>query len=210
MSAPRPRISRRRLLRWGLGGGLLLGAGALLWRPGPGARPRPAGVASLRALDDTEAAILAAVAARLLDPGAEPQAAPPDLARTVSFIDGFLADAHPGVREEMRALLGAFERLGPLAVARRARFTELAPGAQDAVLDAWQRGPRGMRMGFTAMKQLAYMAHYGRDATWPGIGYDGPLVEPGWNGGEVGWFDPAWLADPGDALVEARARGRHA
>ena len=82
MSAPRPRISRRRLLRWGLGGGLLLGAGALLWRPGPGARPRPAGVASLRALDDTEAAILAAVAARLLDPGAEPQAAPPDLART--------------------------------------------------------------------------------------------------------------------------------
>lgn len=172
----RPTISRRRLLRWGVVGAPLLAAGVLLWRPGSGARGRPPGVEPLEVFDDTEAAILAAVVARMLEPGDTPGAAAPDVAHSVAFVDRFVAGQHEAVAGEVRALIGAFERVSPLAIGRLRRFTELEPASQDRVLGAWQRGPLPLRAAFTALKQLAYMSHYGRDVTWSGIGYGGPIV----------------------------------
>ena len=201
----RPRISRRTFVRWGVGGAALLGLGTALGRragryPVAGVEP-----AELRVLLPAEAAVFAAVAGRILDPG--PAGPGPDPGHAVRFLDGFLARAHPEVRGELRALLGAFDRVGPWVALRARRFTDLDAAGRDAVLRTWERGPHPLRMGFAALKQISFMAHYGREETWPAIGYGGPLVEPGFAGGEEGWLDPAWFAPDGDARADSPGKG---
>ncbi len=206
-----PRVmSRRRVLKWGIGGALLLGGGALVWRVRgtPRSMPPWASAGSWRFLTATEATIVAAIAARLLDPGDVPDAAGPDLPVVARWFDTFLHLAHPEVQSDLRSLLAAFDGVGPLAVGVPGRFVNLALEEQARVLRRWEHGPHPMRMGFTALKQLAYMAHYGRDATWPALGYDGPIVPRGYAGAEHGWFDPAWLAPAGDDGVGPDGRGR--
>ncbi|MBK7976882.1 MAG: hypothetical protein IPK07_27695 [Deltaproteobacteria bacterium] len=204
-------ITRRRLLRWGVGGTLLLGVGSLVWRARRAPLAEPAWAAGpWKVLSRVEAVIVAAVAARLLDPGDAENAAAPDLLAVTRFFDRFLHLAHPEVRRDLRALLGAFDGVGPLSVGLPGRFVNLPLDEQARVLVRWERGPHPMRMGFTALKQLSFMAHYGRDATWPALGYDGPIVPRGYAGGEGAWFDPAWAAADGDDLVGADGRRRKA
>lgn len=159
-------------------------------------------------LTSREASSFAAIAAGLLDPGDVAGAAPPDLATSVKFLDRFLAFAHPEVQGDLRALLAAFDGVGPLAVGVPSRFVHLDASEQRRVLARWESGPHPMRMGFTALKQLAYMSHYGRDATWAAIGYDGPIVPRGFAASERGWLDPAWLAADGDDGVGPGGRRR--
>lgn len=202
-------VSRRRWLGMGLGGGVLLALGAVFWRATRPPLSAPEwSKGPWRLLRPNEATIVAALAARLLDPGDADGAAPPDLEQVVRWFDTFLSFAHPEVQRDLRALLAAFDGVGPLAIAVPGRFVNLPASEQDRVLQRWQRGPHPMRMGFNALKQLAYMAHYGHDATWPAIGYDGPIVPRGFAGGERAWFDPAWLAADGDDGVADDARGR--
>lgn len=204
-------ITRRRLLEWGVGGTLLLGVGSLVWRARRAPLAEPAWAAGpWQFLSRGEAVIVAAVSARLLDPGDVAKAAPPDLLAVARFFDRFLHLAHPEVQRDLRALLAAFDGVGPLAVGLPGRFVNLPEDEQTRVLVRWERGPHPMRMGFTALKQLSFMAHYGRDATWPLLGYDGPIVPRGYAGGERAWFDPAWLAADGDDLVGADGRRRKA
>lgn len=204
-------ITRRRVLTWGVGGAVLLGVGSLVWRArrAPLAEPRWA-AGPWQFLSRAEAVIVAAVAARLLDPGDVEKAVPPDELGVARFFDRFLHLAHPEVQRDLRALLAAFDGVGPLAVGLPGRFVNLPVDEQQRVLTRWERGPHPMRMGFTALKQLSFMAHYGRDATWPLLGYDGPIVPRGYAGGEGGWFDPAWLAADGDDLVGDDGRRKRA
>lgn len=208
-SAPPQRMSRRRWLGLGLGGGALLALGSLLWRGTRPPRSEPVwAVGPWRTVNRSEATIIAALAARLVDPGDVTGAEPPDLEQVARWFDAFLTFAHPEVKRDLRALLAAFDGVGPLAIAVPGRFVNLSAGDQARVLRRWERGPHPMRMGFAALKQLAYMAHYGRDATWSAIGYDGPIVPRGYAGGERSWFDPAWVAADGDDGVGPDGRGR--
>ncbi len=202
-------VSRRRWLGLGVGGGVLVALGAVFWRvTRPPISAPEWSKGPWRLLRPTEAAIVAALAERLLDPGDAEGAAPPDLEQVARWFDTFLRFTHPEVQRDLRALLAAFDGVGPLAIAVSGRFVNLPASEQSRVLRRWERGPHPMRMGFNALKQLAYMAHYGHDATWPAIGYDGPIVPRGFAGGERAWFDPEWLAADGDDGVDADGHGR--
>lgn len=167
-------LSRRSLLKTGLIGGLLVGLGSVGLALQKGrARSAPS---SLKVLDATEYAILAAIADRVcpaLGPGA-PGATALDLA---SGVDGLVADADPEVQKGTKMALRIFENAltGALAGERIMPFTELDPEAQDRVLARWRDSGVGFRR--TVYKGLVgaiFALYWGDPRTWPRIGYGGP------------------------------------
>jgi len=60
---------------------------------------------------------------------------------------------------------------------RFARFTELDDAGQDASLRGWMTSRLGLRrLGFQALKNLSLLGWYAEEASWPLIGYQGPLI----------------------------------
>jgi len=166
-------LSRRTLLKYGLGGTLLLAAGG-------------AGVAfqqtrlrtpatELQVLDQRTYSILAAVADRITPAGdGFPSAAELQVAEKV---DALLATLHPAVGEEIRqALLLLENALAGLVLDGRSRpFTRLPPDAQDETLRAWQNSRLTVRRtAFTALHGLCAAAYYASPAIYRLVGYPGP------------------------------------
>jgi hypothetical protein len=57
------------------------------------------------------------------------------------------------------------------------RFTRLDAKGQDAALRGWMTSRLALRrQGFQALRNLAFLGYYTQPATWPGIGYAGPLL----------------------------------
>lgn len=164
-------LGRRGFLRRAaVGGGVLLGGGALLAFAGYAAPP---GVGALVTLSEREACILAAASARILAGSVADLA--PVVAATVQFVDGYLARRDPWVRDEVRALLAGLELSPPLFAGRLGRFTGLDGAGQDAVLAAWS-GSRlaPCRQGYLGLKGMVLMGGYAQPALLRAIGYDGP------------------------------------
>lgn len=173
---------RRRLLKRGLvGGALLLVGGALplalrstLVRRKPARPPR--------LLSETEHAVMAAVAARIV-PGDGAGAAWPtaDALDCAGKVDTLMATAHPAVAAEFRQLLHLFENgLVGLAVAGSPTpFTRCSPAAQDARLEAWRRSRVALlRSGYEALKRLAQATYYSSPEVYALVGYPGPPEVP--------------------------------
>jgi len=184
-----PRLSRRRLIKLGLGGAVLLGAGGLLGRC-LGGYDLPDGVARrLHALSPKEYLIFQSIAARVLRADAEDLPDPEELEAAL-FVDGFVVRLAPADAGDLRNLLQAMEHLAPLTTGRLERFTRLTGEAQDEVLNALMKSDVGMARGaFDALKTLCVMAYFRHPRSWAAIGYDGPQVgrpAGGWNaaGGE--------------------------
>jgi hypothetical protein len=166
-------LSRRTVLRYGLGGALLLAAGGtgialrstVLRRP---ARP-------LRMLDEKSFSILAAVADRIAPPGGGfPSAAELQVAEK---IDALLATMHPANTHELEQALFLLENaLAGLVFDGRARpFTQLDPAAQDEALRDWQLSRLAVRRkAYVAMHGLCAAAYYASPAIYPLVGYPGP------------------------------------
>jgi hypothetical protein len=183
------RLSRRRFIKLGLGGAVLLGAGTLLSRC-LGGYDLPEEVARrLRALSTKEYLIFQAIAARVLRADGEGYPDPEELDVGL-FVDGFVARLDPADAGDLRNLLNAVEHLSPLMAGRLERFTRLETDGQDEVLNALMTSDVGMARGaFDALKTLCVMAYFRHERTWTAIGYDGPQVgrpAGGWSatGGE--------------------------
>ena len=164
-------MNRRTFIRRGLLGGLLLAVGGsvglLAWPSDQRLRPRR----PLKALDERQFAVLAAVAARTV--GA-PKADPITIAERV---DAQMALAPPEARADFGKLLLLFENaLAGLVFDGRARpFTRLPPEAQDQVLAHWRDSRLAVRRsGYAALRKLTQAAWYAAPEAWPDVGYPGP------------------------------------
>lgn len=161
-------LTRRRLLRTGVGGALLLAVGALL--PSGCARYSPI-ERPLRFLTRKEYAVVTQAAVRILGL--------PDEARDElgAFIDGLLADLPPTSKGQARLMLRVVEHGTHLFDLKARRFTRLAPADQDAYLRGWMESTLGARrVIYRALKTLAALGYYAQPASFAGIGYDGPWL----------------------------------
>lgn len=166
-------ISRRSLIRYGLGGSLFLLAG------GTGLALRPsrlrAPTAELRALDEKSFSVLAAVVDRLLPP--RPGFPSPAELRLAERIDAFLAAGDPSVAAEFRQALLLLENglAGFVLDGRATPFTRLSPEEQDRALDAWRTSAWSFRrMVYRALHGLCMAVYFACPEAQPGTGYPGP------------------------------------
>jgi hypothetical protein len=157
----------------------LSGAGAALAALGrlPAAAAASAPAAPRAAFfADAERGVLAAVCARVVDTG-EPGAPTARDAGAVERIEALCAALDPALSGPLPLLLRAVEWAPFLFDGRFARFTRLAPEEQDASLRGWMTSRFTLRrLGFEALRNLAFLGYYASEKTWPWIGYAGPLL----------------------------------
>ncbi len=168
-------VSRRRLLKWGLGAGgaILMGGGVGLWRL-RGTAPH---VAGLRSLTDHEYRTMAALASTILPRGGAFALGADDfdLART---FDGFLADEPAeNIRDLKRALF--LVEYGPVVFERRlVTFSNLDPDARHRHWDLWEQGTSALRrQAATAFRKFLMLVFYDHPEVWPAVGYGGGPAE---------------------------------
>lgn len=180
-------LSRRQLLRSGLGGALLLAFGGLL--PSSCARYSPTGRA-LKFLTRKEFAVVTQAAIRILGLPDETQ---DDIG---GFIDDLLFDLPPTSQGQARLMLRVVEHGTHLFDLKRKRFTRLSRADQDAYLRGWMESSLGARrIVFRALKTLAALGYYGLAASWEAIGYDGPWLDRLEGASLVDYEAPVALAD---------------
>lgn len=166
-------LSRRKLLRYGLGGTILLAAGGagLALQPSRLRPPRKA----LEILDERSFSVLAAVVDRMIPPR---EGFPPPAALGVAErIDEFLAAGDPAIADEFRqALLLVENGLAGLVMDGRPRaFTRLSPEGQQKVLDAWRTSAWSFRrMVYRALHGLCMAVYFTSPEVFPAVGYPGP------------------------------------
>lgn len=207
---PGAKPSRRGVLKKGLLGGALLalGGGALLFTRRSVIVDPPSD--GLEVLSPTEFATLSALAYRLL-PHREgfPTVESVQVARGC---DRILTLVDPTGVTEIRQLLVLLENALPnfLFGGRTSPFTRMSTDEQDAVVAEWQTSRITVRRsGFIALRGLVMAAYFQSEATWPAIGYPGPLPgihdpnAPVWkgNGVERPWGNGSYR-DPVAAPVD--------
>ena len=144
--------------------------------------------AGLKVFSAEEAAILGAIAARIV--------APLDAVKLqlVSKLDALLSTADSVTQHDLKQLVGLIDNpLASLAFdGRWTRFTELGAAQQDGALEAWRdsRIP-DRRSGFQALQRLCLAVAYADPSLYPGIGYPGPPILVRKDGSAVGGPDGA-------------------
>lgn len=133
----RPRLTRRRLLKAGLGFGavVVVAGGGARWLVSD--RPVAAGRA---ALSEREAGVVAALAAAHFPPGNALGLSSADV-DVVSGADAYVFSLLPEDRRLLRALLTAFDQWPRLSLASTATFTELDITGRIAVLRNFEESP---------------------------------------------------------------------
>ena len=165
-------ISRRTIMKYGLGGAVVLtigGTGLALRSTVPVAPHRP-----LSALSDREFSILAAVTETIL-PGGDgfPTAREVEVAERV---DEALAACHVGIQKEFRQVLGLLESAlaGFLLGGRISTFSSLPPEGRAEVLDSWRTARISLfRTAFKALHGLIAASYYSTEMVHARIGYPG-------------------------------------
>lgn len=164
-------MNRRTFIRRGLFGGLLLAVGGSVglfaWPTNKSVRPRR----PLRAFDERQFAVLAAVAARTV---VAPNADPVEIAHRV---DAQMATEPPEVRGDFGKLLLLFENAfaGFVLDGRGRPFTRLSVAAQDDALADWRDSRLALRRtGYASLRKLTQAAHYAAPEAWADTGYPGP------------------------------------
>ncbi len=167
-------VTRRSVLKFGLGGAALLavgGVGLSLRATVMRAPRRP-----LQVLDEQQFSVLAAVADRVMPGDGDQLPAAWDL-EVPEKIDGVLATVHPADAAEVGQLLLLLESaLAGLVLDGRPRtFTGSSAEQQDAALEDWRGSRIGVRRtGFRALQKTILAAYYGSPETWEAVGYPGP------------------------------------
>jgi hypothetical protein len=132
--------------------------------------------ASPRFFDATETEILTLAMERVVDSG---RADAPRVRDTgaVAAVDALCRGLDPTVTEPLPWLLRLIE-YGPfLFDFTFSRFSQMTDAERDASLRAWMESRLALRrLGFAALRNLCFVGWYSQDATWPLIGYRGPLL----------------------------------
>jgi hypothetical protein len=161
-------LTRRGFLRGGLG--VSLAALAQL-RCLPALEGDPG-----RFFSASETEILTQIVERMVYTG-EPGAPAVRETRAIPALDALAAQLDPAISGQLPLALQLFE-WGPLLFDfTPTRFTRMSDAAKDASLEAWMTSRLGVRrLGFSALRNLAFLGYYSQDETWRLIGYAGPLV----------------------------------
>ena len=164
------RATRRGFLR------LAGGSAALAALANVRALPALASRSETRFFAPAEREVLTQVVERMVETG-EPAAPAVRATGAIDAIEGLCLSLDPGVTAPLPALLRLVE-WGPLLFdGRLARFTTGSPADQDDALASWMRSRFAWRRaGFLALRNLALLGYWSQDATWPLIGYQGPLI----------------------------------
>ena len=166
------RLHRRSFLR------LAGGSAALATLAQVPSLPLAATRSSGRFFSDEETEWLTQIVERLVFTG-EPHAPPLRETRAIQTIDRLCAGLDPALTEPLPLLLRLIE-YGPFFFELRfSRFTAMEDEEKDASLRGWMESRFEVRrMGFLALRNLAFLGFYSDDKTWPLIGYQGPLLAP--------------------------------
>lgn len=172
-------MSRRTVLKYGLGGAAVLALGGIGLAVRDTVKRQPH--RPLQVLSARDFSILWAVAETLL-PGAKAQGDTPAFptasdVRVAEKVDAFLARSDPGVQTEVRQVLGLLENAlaGSLFDGRFQSFTASDPQAQAQALDAWRHSKLQVRRtAFRALHGLCAAAYYASPEVYPSVGYPGP------------------------------------
>lgn len=169
------REGRRSFVVKGLVGTVLLAFGGGTWLATRRTRPAEPAAGLLRVFSREEAAVLLAVADRLVPE--QPGFPRPRALRLASRMDGVAAKADPATQRDLRRLVRLFESAGAglLLDGAPRLFTTSSPPQQDRRLAAWRDSRIAVRRtGYRALKRLVYAAYYGSPETWAVVGYPGP------------------------------------
>jgi hypothetical protein len=169
-------LTRRRLIRTGLGGLVLLGIAGCA-RSSTGIGPFEDAQHVYRALSGRDRDMIAAVAAALLDGALPSDAHAPALVEVVRGVDvavwGLPDDAR-GELAQLFNLLG-FSVTRGLAAGIWSSWSDASASDVATFLARWRRsGISLFRSGYQALHQVVMAAWYGNSASWERIGYPGP------------------------------------
>jgi hypothetical protein len=164
--------SRRRFLKFGVAGGLLLAAAGAV-RAQPAYRPA-GGSDTLQVLREADREVLAAITPAIL---AGTGATGPGLVAAIGSVDRAVAGLPPHLQEEVGQLLALLASWpGRRWVAgvgvpwRDASVPEVS-----AFLERWRFSRWALlQRGYHALHDLVFAAWYARPDSWPAIGYPGP------------------------------------
>jgi hypothetical protein len=166
-------ISRRGFLQLAGSGAALAALARLPALPALAAAPGD-GAAAFFSADERE--ILTHVVERMVDSGL-PGAPRVRDSGAVACIDRLCLALDPELVRPLPLLLRAVEWGPYLFELRFSRFTALPDDAKDASLRGWMTSSIGLRrLGFQALKNLSMLGWYSQEASWPAIGYAGPLL----------------------------------
>jgi hypothetical protein len=166
-------VNRRTFLRLGTLGPALLALEGLAFRP-PGARAgdRPGQEVLASGLRE----ILGAVAERMVDTG-EPGA--PSLADVgaIERIEQLLAGLDRELVRSVKLLLRIVDLWPAVMELRFRRFRSLTDEEKDESLEGWLTSGIALRRQiFYALRTLAQYGYWTDEATWPLVGYPGPMI----------------------------------
>lgn len=95
---------------------------------------------------------------------------------TLANIDGFFGRFPPKLRGDLGLGLKLFD-YGALVIGWHfRRFISLDADAARAYCARWESGNTVQRGVFGALKQIIYVSYWREPATWPPIGYEGPVT----------------------------------
>ena len=163
-------ITRRTVLKFGLGGAAALAVSAAV--PLPALAGPPSG--DLQVLSARELQVLEAIAERVA-PGGDGFPPASELG-VAALIDQTLVQLDPGDAEDLRSAIRLFDSpLTLLLVSGSARaFTRLSAAEQDAFLESWRTGSDLQRKVFKAVHGLCATAYWSNPRIYEGVGYPGP------------------------------------
>lgn len=182
--------SRRKFLKKGLFGGLLLalGGGVLALYPS-GHVASPTG--PLLALEPLSFQVLVAVAGRMV------VAKTANAVAIAHAVDLALTRTSPEAQADMNKLLSLLENALPGLVfdGRVQPFTRLSLESRDRVLESWRTSRFALRRsGYQALRKLCLASHYLEEKTWGPLGYKPPTGLNGMAYDDSKAGTPEWLA----------------
>ncbi len=168
-----PQLSRRGFLRLAGTSAALTALAQLRGLP-PEARAHEPGAATFFSPGETE--ILTQVVERMVETGV-PGAPAVRQTRAIPTLDALCRTLDPEIGGQLSLVLQLFE-YGPFFFDLTfSRFTRMSAAEQDESLRAWMTSRLAIRRrAFYALRNLAFLGYYSQDASWPLIGYAGPLI----------------------------------
>lgn len=172
--APTVFLSRRSFLEQ-TASGVALGALAALGLPGAAFSAPPAASShGLRFIGAAEYPVFARLIQAML-PLADSAFTPLERIPVMRTLDrALLGTMPPDALRRLKGGVKTFES-APLPTYGK-RFSELDDREAAAFCDAWADSPQAAQRGLvTALKKLVALAYWANPATWPALGYDGPV-----------------------------------